>query len=220
MAIIPSHFAVDVASVRYQALGKLAELVGTYVGYKRLDSKDAQELLLRITKIRLWLKALDYSDYLSQDQINRITSCLISLSGIYEFPTAPVLANANRPAILIGSGGGTTTVTNNYDAGVPAENTNITIGTQNVDTFSTSLGSSCVWHYTVTNGTVQRGGIFGASWIGSTIDVWEHSGPDLVGSTSDLVLSADISAGLVRLRATAASNTWSVTVKRYLVNNG
>jgi hypothetical protein len=220
MSVIPPHFAVDVQSVRWQALGKLATLVDTYVGYRRIDSKDAQELLLKITKIRLWLKALDYSDYLSQEQVNKIVSCLISLSGIYEFPTAPVLANVARPAILIGGSGGTTTVTNNYDAGTPAENSDIDIGTETIDTFATSLCSSVVWHYTVTNGTVQRGGLFGASWIGSTIDTWEQSGPDLVGSTSDLVLSADISAGNVRLRGTAASNNWSVTVRRYLVNNG
>lgn len=220
MSVVPSHFSVDIESVRYQALGRLSEWSNDYVEIKRLDSTKASNLLIKITQVRLLLKALDYSEFLTLEQRQKITYALIKVSEIYQFPTAPVLANVNRPAILIGSGGGTTTVTNNYDAGTPAENTSITIGTENVDTFATSLGSSVVWHYTVTNGTVQRGGLFGASWIGSTIDVWEHSGPDLVGSTSDLVLSADISAGSVRLRATAASNTWSVTVKRYLVNNG
>lgn len=218
--VIPSHFSVSQESVRYQSLTKLSELVDDYVAIKRLDSTKAQELLLQISKLRLWLKALDYSNFLTQEQRYKIVYYLTEIAGIYEFPTAPVLANVNRPAILIGGSGGTTTVTNNYDAGTPAENTTITIGTENVDTFATSLGSSVVWHYTVTNGTVQRGGLFGASWIGSTIDTWEQSGPDLVGSTSDLVLSADISAGNVRLRGTAASNTWSVTVRRYLVNNG
>ena len=219
MTVIPSHFQVQQSSVQYQSLTKLSELVDQYVAIKRLDSAKAQELLLQITRIRILLKALDYSEFLTQEQRYKIVYCLTSVAEIYEFPTAPVLANVNRPAILVGGSGGTTTVNNTYDAGTPAENTSITIGTENVDTFATSLGSSVVWNYTVTNGTNQRGGLFGASWIGSTIDTWEQSGPDLVGSTSDLVLSADISAGSVRLRATAASNTWSVTVRRYLVNN-
>lgn len=220
MSIITPHFAVDVASVRYQALGKLSELVDTYVSYNRLNSKDAQELLLKITKIRLWLKALDYSNYLSQDQINRITSCLISLAGIYESPTAPILANVNRPAILIGGGGGSTTVTNNYDAGTPFENTGVTIGVQNVDTFALSLASGAVWHYTVTNGTEQRSGIFVATFLGSDADAFEDSTPDIGGSTDDVILSVDINAGDVRLRATATSPGWTVEGRRYFINNG
>lgn len=218
--IIPSHFAFNIASARYQSLTKLSELTDQYVAIRRLDSQQGQDLLLQITKIRLWLLALDSSDYLTFEQRQKIAFSLAKIAGIYEFPTAPVLANVARPAILIGSGSGSTTVTNNYDAGTPAENADIDIGTETIDTFATSLGSSVVWHYTITNGTVQRGGLFGASWIGSTIDTWEQSGPDLVGSTGDLVLSADISAGNVRLRGTAASNNWSVTVRRYLVNNG
>jgi hypothetical protein len=220
MSVIPSHFAIDAHSVRYQSLTRLTELVDQYVEIRRLDSTKAQELLLQITKVRLWLKALDYSAYLTREQKYKIVYALIKFSGIYEFPTAPVLANVNRPAILIGGSGGTTTVTNNYDAGTPAENTDIDVGTEDIDTFATSLGSGAVWHYTVTNGTAQRSGIFTATWIGSSIDVNEWSTPDVGGSTNDLVLSADISAGNVRLRGTAASNNWSVTVRRYLINNG
>lgn len=214
--VIPSHFAISQESVRYQSLTKLSELVDQYVDIRRLDSSKAQELLLQISKLRVWLKALDYSEFLSQEQRYKIVYCLTEIAGIYEFPTAPVLANVNRPAILIGSGGGSTTVTNNYDAGTPFENSDVDVGTETADSFATSLASSVLWHYTVTNGTAQRSGLFVATWLGSTIDGYENSGPDIGGSTSDVVLSVDISAGAVRLRATAASNNWTVRGKRYL----
>lgn len=218
--VIPSHFAISQESVRYQSLTKLSELVDQYVDIRRLDSTKAQELLLQISKLRLWLKALDYSEFLSQEQRYKIVYCLTEIAGIYEFPTAPVLANVNRPAILIGGGGGSTTVTNNYDAGTPFENSDVDTGVETVDTFATSLGSGAVWHYTCTNGTAQRSGIFIATWLGATADGSEESTPDVGGSTADLVLSVDISAGVVRLRATAASNNWSVSGRRYLINNG
>ena len=220
MTVVPSHFQIDQQSVRYQSLTKLSELTDQYVGYRRLDSKYAQELLLQISKIRIFLRALDYSEFLTYEQRYKIVYALADAAGIYQFPTAPVLANVNRPAILIGSGGSTTTVTNNYDAGTPFEDTDIDTTTETVDTFATSLGSGSVWHYTVSNGTAQRSGILTATWLGSTIDCSEGSTPDIGGSTDDLVLSVDISAGSVRLRATAASNNWSVVGRRYLINNG
>lgn len=221
MSIIPSHFAFDIESCRYQSLTKLSELTDRYANIRRLDSTSGQDLLLQITKIRLFLLALDSSNYLTFEQRQKIAFALAKIAEIYQFPVAPVLANVNRPAILIGSGGGgTTTVTNTYDAGEPYENSDVDIGTENVDTFATSLGSGALWTYTITNGSAQRSGIFIGTWSGATADGSEDSTPDIGGSTSDVVLSVDISAGSVRLRATAASDNWQVHGRRYLINNG
>jgi len=219
MAVVPFHFEVNLEVVRYQALTKLAELAGEYVAIKRLDSDKAQKILMQMTRIRLWARALDSESFLTQQQKDKIMYALIQFSGIYDFPTAPILSNVERPAILIGTGGSTINITNNYDAGTPFQNSDIDIGTETVDSFATSLGSGVVWHYTVSNGTAQRSGIFTSTWL-ATIDSSEQSTPDIGASTDDLVLSADISAGSVRLRATAASNNWSVTGRRYLINNG
>lgn len=220
MTVIPSHFQIDQESVRYQSLTKLSELTDQYVGYRRLNSKESQKLLLQLTQIRIFLRALDFSEYLTYEQRYKIVFALADAADIYEFPTAPVLANVNRPAILIGSGGNTTTVTNNFNAGTPFENSDVDAGTETVDTFATSLGSGVVWHYTVSNGTAQRSGIFVATWTGASIDGTETSTPDVGGATDDIVLSVDISAGNARLRATAASNNWSISGRRYLINNG
>lgn len=220
MAVVPFHFQVTIEAVRYEALGRLATLAGEYAAIRRLDSDKGQKLLIQMTKMRLLLKGLDYEAYLEQDVKDRIMYALIAVSGIYDFPTAPVLANVERPAILIGSGGGSTTIINNYDAGTPFENSDVDTGTETVDSFATSLASGAVFHYTVSNGTAQRSGVFTATWISPTVDVSETSTPDIGGSTDDLVLSADISSGDVRLRATAASNNWSVVGRRYLINNG
>jgi len=220
MAVVPFHFEVNLEVVRFQALTKLAELAGEYVAIKRLDSDKAQKILMQMTRIRLWARALDSESFLTQQQKDKIMYALIELSGIYAFPSAPILSNVERPAILIGTGGGGNTIINNYDAGTPFENSDIDIGTETVDSFATSLGSGVVWHYTASNGTAQRSGIFTSTWLATTLDSSEQSTPDINASTDDLVLSADISAGSVRLRATAASNNWSVVGRRYLINNG
>jgi len=220
MAVVPFHFEVNLEVVRYQALTKLAELAGEYVAIKRLDSDKAQKILMQMTRIRLWARALDSEAFLTQQQKDKIMYALIELSGIYAFPSAPILSNVERPAILIGTGGSTVNITNNYDAGTPFQNSDIDIGTETVDSFATSLGSGVVWHYTVSNGTAQRSGIFTSTWLTTTVDSSESSTPDINASTDDLVLSADVSAGSVRLRATTASNNWSVVGRRYLINNG
>lgn len=215
MALVPPHFPVDIESVKYQARTKLAELATNIADARRLDSKDTEKLILQATKIRLWLKALDVP-YVDKVMKEKIVYCLIAISGIYDFPTAPVLSSQARPSILIGTGGSTVTVTNNYDAGTPFENDDVDVGTETVDSFATSLGSSALFHYTATNGTAQRSGMFLATWLGALIDGSEESTPDVGGSTDDLVLSVDINAGQVRFRATAASNNWSVSGKRYI----
>lgn len=215
MPIVPPHFPLDIDSVKYQARTKLAEIGDEIVSSRRLDSKTTQELFIKLTKIRLLLKALDVT-YIDKDTKEKLAYILIEVSGIYAFPTAPVLQPFQRPAILIGTGGSTVTVNNTYDAGTPFINNDVDVGTENVDSFAISLGTSALWHYTVTNGTAQRSGLFLATWDGTLIDGSEESTPDISGSTDDLVLSVDINAGQVRLRATAASNNWSVSGKRYI----
>ncbi len=220
MPILAPHFELLTSNVVYQARTQLLALAVEYVRIKRLDSDKAMSILRDMTRIRIYCRALDASDYLTLSVKNKLTQGLVEVSGIYNFPTAPVLSPATRPAILIGTGGSTVNITNNYDAGTPFENSDVDVGTETIDSFATSLGSGVVWHYTVSNGTAQRSGIFTSTWLATTLDSSEQSTPDINASTDDLVLSADISAGSVRLRATAASNNWSVTGRRYLINNG
>lgn len=96
--------SVDEQSIRYQALTKITGLAEDIASVRNLNSSNQK--ILQATKIRLWLKALDYKNYLSREQREKIWYALIDISGIYDFPVAPVLANVNRPDILIGGGGG------------------------------------------------------------------------------------------------------------------
>src|SRR5690606_9749837 len=160
MPLVPPHFPVDIDSVKYQARTKLSELATEIADSRRLESRSAEKLILQATKIRLFLQALDYEAFIDKETKDKIAYCLIDVSGIYDFPTAPTLASQSRPSILIGGGGSTVNVTNNCYAGTPFENNDVDTGTENVDSFATSLGTSAFWHYTVTNGTAQRSGIF------------------------------------------------------------
>lgn len=90
---------VEEASVRYQALTKLTELTSEIASARKLD--DVADKILLATKIRLWLKALQYGNYITRDQRYQIVYALIDLSGIYEFPIAPVIVSSPRPAVYI-----------------------------------------------------------------------------------------------------------------------
>ena len=101
--------------------------------------------------------------------------------------------------------------------GVPAEyiNADVDTGTETVDTFSDTLTKGCFWDYIVSKATNLRTGRITAAWdaAGDTVQYSETSTPD-VGDTTGLVLAVDINADMVRLRATAASDDWSVEAWR------
>lgn len=215
--VIPSHFQVLTSVVRYEALGKLATIAEQVANARKINSPDTAKLVKQGKMIALWLQALDYSAYLTTDQINQIKYALVTIAGIYDFGTAPVLANVNRPSILYGGAGNTITNNNTYAGGTPFANTDIDIGTETVFSLSTSEASGAVIHYVVTNGTTSRSGQLTAVWNNSTADCNEISSPDIGGSTNDLVLDVDISAGEFRLRATASSDNWQIFGQYFLI---
>jgi len=101
---------------------------------------------------------------------------------------------------------------------VPASNTDIDTGTETVDSFADTLGEGAMWFYVVVdNDSVlnRRAGMIIAAWdaTNDTIEYTETSTLD-VGDTSDLTLSVDIDSNTVRLRATAASDNWTVRCQR------
>ena len=99
--IAQAKSSVDEASVQYQAQTKLADLANEIASTR--NTKKAKDKILQATKIRLWLLALDYKDYLSRHQRERIWYALIQLSGIYDYPKAPVLDKVNLPTPLVGT---------------------------------------------------------------------------------------------------------------------
>lgn len=97
--ITPEKPTVEEASVRYQALTKLTQLSLDIASARNLN--EVTDKILLATKIRLWLRALQYKNYITRDQRYQIIYALIDLSGIYEFPIAPVLTLTPRPSVYI-----------------------------------------------------------------------------------------------------------------------
>lgn len=86
-------------SVRYQALTKLTKIALDIASARDLN-KEANKLLLA-TKIRLWLKALDYKKYLTRAQRDKLLYALIDISNIYSLPKSPILNSFAKPDDLI-----------------------------------------------------------------------------------------------------------------------
>ena len=94
----------------------------------------------------------------------------------------------------------------------------IDTGTEDVDTFSDTLGDACVFHYVVKKGANLRAGSITVCWdsSGDAVEYNETCTED-IGDTSDLEFSIDIDTNLVRLRAVAGSDSWIVRVIRNLI---
>lgn len=84
-----------------------------------------------------------------------------------------------------------------------------------VDTFADTTGAGAVWDYTAYDGTNFRTGTVHGVWnaTANTVEYNDTSTSD-IGDTSPLVLSVDITTDNVRLVATPASGTWTVSFSR------
>lgn len=88
--------------------------------------------------------------------------------------------------------------------------------TSNVASFSTGSYTAAFFDYVATSGTNARAGSVFTVWNGANVEYAETSTND-IGSTTNLLLSASVSAGAVRLQATSLSGSWSVkTLARML----
>ena len=88
--------------------------------------------------------------------------------------------------------------------------------TSNVASFNTSSYTAAFFDYVTTSGTNARAGSVFTVWNGTSVEYTETSTND-IGSTTNLVLSASVNSGAVRLQATSLSGSWSVkTLARML----
>jgi hypothetical protein len=99
--IAQSKSSVDEASIRYISQTQLADLANDIAATRNLNR--VEDKILHATKIRLWLLALDYKNYLTREQRERIWYALIEVSGIYDYPKAPVLDKVTEPVPLVGT---------------------------------------------------------------------------------------------------------------------
>jgi hypothetical protein len=205
--------------VVYQAETKLLELGVEVATAKNWKKPEIEEKIQRGIKIRLWLKALLYSDYLEQDAIERLYYRLADLCDAIALPYAPVITTHEPPAITLG---GTTNVTNNYSSdSTEFENTDVDTPSEVVDSFSAASARGAVWHYTIRNqaGTSQRSGIVVASWLADGTLVWnEESSGDIGTTIGTVTLSVVYTAPNITLVATVSSSNWVIEGDRFLIN--
>jgi hypothetical protein len=91
-----------------------------------------------------------------------------------------------------------------------SNNASITSGsTANVASFSTGSYTAGFFDYVATSGTNARAGTVFTVWNANNVEFTETSTND-IGSTSNLILSASLSAGAIQLQATSLTGTWSV----------
>jgi len=91
-----------------------------------------------------------------------------------------------------------------------SNNASITSGsTANIASFSTSSYTAAFFDYVATSGTNARAGSVFTVWNGNNVEYAETSTND-IGNTSNLLLSASVSAGAIRLQGTSLSGSWSV----------
>ncbi len=204
-------------SVRYAGITRLIEIAVELADIRNLKKPEAVAKIKQGFKIYACLQALEYSQFLSLEQRQRIWYCLIEVGEITDFPISPALSQIEQPAILIG--GNTTIINNNtYNSGVPFDYQNLTVSTQTVDSFAGSAGLGCVWYYNIFDGTsAGRGGQIQAFWREDLTSVeYTDEGTLEIDGPITVELFVDINSGNVRLRATSTSDsingdTWSIT---------
>jgi hypothetical protein len=200
----------------YQGQTKLLELM-VDLAEARVIKGELREKYNIAVKIRLWLKALSYSTYLDKPTIDKLVYCLAQLCDANALPYAPVITSIAAPTLSIGGSRTTNNIT--YTDGVAFSNADVDTGTETIDSFDVGDAFGCVWHYTVRSGSNQRSGIIVGSWIasGASVSYFEDSTDD-IGDTDDVTLAVDFSGGTIRLRATAASDDWTIHGTRYLMD--
>lgn len=85
--------------IEYKSRERILDLCDNIVNTVSL--KKAKPYMKQAAKIRYLLKALDYDESLTAQQIESILNAVVAISGMNEFPAAPVVATQTRPAILV-----------------------------------------------------------------------------------------------------------------------
>jgi hypothetical protein len=94
----------------------------------------------------------------------------------------------------------------------------LTTGTSIVTTIPTSSGCSATFDYCVTeSGGAMRAGTVMSVWNNSTAGFTDYSTTDIVGSTSGISFTVDVSGGNARLNAVITSGTWSIKVSTNVI---
>jgi len=204
--------------VLYQAQSKLLTLADEVTSSGRLTKPENRRKIELATRIGLYIRALEYYEYLDKPTIDKLVYRLADLCDANALPYVPVTGNISAPSLVIG---GTTNVTNvTYSDWTSYENNDVDTGTETADEFTVTSARAAVWHYVIWSGSNQRSGTVRAGWLadGSSVSYSENCETD-IGSTQGVVsFAVDYSSPNIRLRITTTADNWVVQGKRLLIN--
>jgi hypothetical protein len=208
--------------VTYQAQTRLLELA-VEIGDKPRFEKSAIKTKLRLnTKIRLWLKALQYSDYLDKDTIDKLVYCLADLCDANAIPYAPVVTTVSPPSILVGIRGadGEQGAEGPEGGGIPFSAELSATGV--ADSFDISIAEATEWRIVIkgvsgTEGLRIMRLMGGWSEDGSDYGDDGGTGQTIYGDTSPVTMSVVVSGTTAQLTATITSGDWEIFGSRVYI---
>jgi hypothetical protein len=211
--------------VVYQAQTKLLELDVEVAEAQKLNKPEINEKIDLATRTRLWLKALQYSDYLEKSTIDLLVYCLADICDANAIPYAPVITTVDPPSILVGIPGddGATGPEGPEGGGVPFSSSGVDEDTV-IDQFA--ITESRGVEYTINiydSGANMRVMRLQAGWTSDGSDYADDGGigTTIIGDTSPVTMSVVVTGSIVQLFAAVTSGEWTIEgTRKYVPNNG
>lgn len=211
-------------SIYYQGKTKLLSLAVELAEVRNVNKLEKQ--ITQGAKIHRLLQALDYDEYLTRTQRDRIVRTLVDVADINDFGVAPVLDQIDPPSIVVGVRGatGATGAAGVEGGGTPFSATAVTTDTI-CDSFAIteSRGVEYTMNIYDDSGSDMRILRLQAGWNadGSSYADDGGIGQTIVGDCSGVSMSVIVSGTTVQLFATVTSGTWTIEgTRKYVPNNG
>jgi len=207
--------------VIYQGQSKLLELASEIAQSRSVIKPEIKAKIQKATKLRLWLKALNYAEYLDRGTREKIWYALMDIGNLNDLPYAPVLTTNEPPTIITGIPGrtGNTGQTGATGGGTAFTASAVAVDTV-VDSFDITLSGSAQWQYEVTDSTNKRVEILTGTWLSDGSEFVDDGGITLdpaIGDSSGITFQVNIDGTTVQLLALVTSGTWEVKGTRLLI---
>jgi hypothetical protein len=207
-----------------QSQVKLLELGVEVAEARNWNKPEIQAKIELGIRIRMWLKALQYSDYLETKAVNRLVYTLADLANVNAIPYAPLLTSVASPSYIIGERGrtGLTGPEGPEGGGVPFSETNVQTD-KIVDSFDISLSPAADWSVVIygPDGMRVQRIIGGWSDDGSEYDDDGGDGIIIYGDTSPVTISTVVTGTTAQLFATVTDGEWTIKgTRKFIPNNG
>lgn len=216
-----ANVEITQAYIIFQGQTKLLELAAEIAESRSVTKPEIKAKIQKATKLRLWLKALNYAEYLDRDTREKIWYALMDIGNLNDIPYAPVLTTNEPPEIITGIRGrtGLTGATGLTGGGTAFSASAVAVDTV-VDSFDITLTGSAQWQYEVVDSTNKRVEVLTGTWLSDGSEFADDGGLTLdpaIGDTSGISFSVNISGTTVQLLAAVTSGSWAVNGTRLLI---